>query len=198
MTFVDAPSVEDLVFSVEQAESLRKTRYCQFCGQGTLSLHAILPDIYGEATVACVLRPNPSTVGASGGTGQTKHWGTTFACTAVRATSIFRPDRYLEVGVYLYGEPLTILEAIDRPWCSKCSGTAHTVRVNLSKALGREHTASELRDVLQDDEERRTHGDQIRQLLDEIGDRNRQELLVEMRAGMRGLTAEVYAARDEN
>jgi hypothetical protein len=33
MTFVDAPSVEDLVFSVEQAESLRKTGYCQFCGK---------------------------------------------------------------------------------------------------------------------------------------------------------------------
>ncbi|TFD65496.1 hypothetical protein [Cryobacterium sp. Hh38] len=197
-TLVDAPTVEDLAASVVLAESLTKTGHCQFCGNGTLSLHAILPDIYGESTVACVLRPNPSVVDSSGGTARTKHWGTTFACNAVRRTPIHRPNSYLEVGVYLYGEPLTILEAIDRPWCSKCSGTAQNVRINLSEALGGKLTAIGLRDALFDNEERRTHGDQIRYLLHEVGDRNRQELLVEMRAGMRGLTADVYTARDEN
>ncbi|TFD68180.1 hypothetical protein [Cryobacterium gelidum] len=198
LTSVDAPSVEDLAVSVELAETLKRTGYCQFCRQGALSLHAILPDIYGDPMIACVLRPNPAIVDSSGGTGRTKHWGASSACNAVRATPIFRPNSYVEVGVYLYGEPLTILDAIDRPWCTKCSGAAHIVRVNLSEALGREVDAIGLSDALQDNEDRRAQGDKIRYLLDEVGDRNRQELLMEMRAGMRGLTAEIYAAKDEN
>jgi hypothetical protein len=149
-----------------------------------------------------VLRPEPTTVDSYGGNGRTKHLGSTFACSSVRRTSIRRPGSYVEVGVYLYGEPLTILEAIDRPWCSKCSGTARNVRVNLSGALaqelGREPTEIELRDALRENDERRTRGDQIRYLLDEVGGRSRQELLLEMRAGMRGLTAEEYASRRDN
>ena len=55
---------------------------------------------------------------------------------------------YAPAGHYLYGKPLTTVEAIEREWCSKCSGTAQNVREHLreilTESLGHPATAGEV------------------------------------------------------
>lgn len=199
MTSVSVPSADDVAAAVAVAETLERSRQCEYCGVGSLQNHVIAPDIYGDPELSCLLRPNPTVVGSFGGAGQTKHVGGPSGCRYVRATEIHVPGRfYASAGHYLYGEPLTTVEAVEREWCSKCSGTAHNVREHLreklTESLGQPATAGEVSAATREYDERRRTGDHIRYLLDEIDTRSREELLLEMRAGMHGQTAEQYLA----
>ena len=102
----------------------------------------------------------------------------------------------MRVGHYLYGEPLTAFEVIDRDWCSRCAGTAHNIYYHwaeqLERRLGREPEPDEIRRVVAADESRRAKGDRWRHVLGEVGDRSRAALLAEMEAAVDGVNLEEY------
>ncbi|WP_223694887.1 hypothetical protein [Leifsonia poae] len=147
------PHPETLQKAVEVAEAFKNSRYiCEWCGIRDLGSHVILPDIYGEPAVLCLLRPDPTTVNSHGGGGEKKHWAFAVdACPSVKYHENRAPGEYYGplVSVDLYGEALTTMEALERRWCSKCQSAAWTQRANrqyeLESALGRDATPDELR-----------------------------------------------------
>lgn len=159
MMRVHFPSTEDILTGVRLAENLSKNRYCAHCGDPRIQFHAVLPDVYGDLVLRCLLRPDPGAVSSFGGNGQAKHLGSPFGCSSVRGGPIHRQDDYLEVGHYRYGEPLTTMEAIDRRWCSRCAGTAANVWNNQSESLrqvlGREPSTEEVRAAVRELEQGR-------------------------------------------
>lgn len=191
MTWIDTPTDSDLTEAASLAENFKESGYCLHCGRSQLGLHVISSDVFGALFIHCLIRPDPSTVDSFGGNGQTKHWGSPFGCRSVRSSSIQRNDgSYARVGYYLYGEPLTTIEALDRRWCSRCQGTARNVwnheSSELARRLNRDPTTGEVHTAIHQYERRRIKGDQIRFLLDEIGDRNRQQLITDMREAWHG------------
>jgi hypothetical protein len=196
-----APNVDDVRAAADLATSLKKARQCFHCGEPDPVLHAIVTDVHGDPTLACLGRPDPVVVESFGGGGNKKHYGGPLGCHAVKGSEIRRRNSYiLQAGHHLYGEPLTTFQSIERDWCGRCMGTAHNIREHhrglLRSGLDREPTAAEIRKAVEEYERRRIEGARIRYLLDEIDGRSPRQLLLELRAGMSGLTPEEYAAKE--
>ncbi|MFK4729495.1 hypothetical protein ROT00_07400 [Agromyces mediolanus] len=189
------PAVEDVAAAAAVAETFRAAGFCQWCERDELVVHALVPDVWDEPRLYCILRPHPTAVASSGGGGTVKHFGSPFGCTHVGTSSIWQ-EGYVPVGHHLYGEPLTTLDVIEREWCAKCVNAAHNgreyVRGQAAERLGRVPTDEELRQAMKESDRRRSRGAQIRYLLDEVDGRGKKELLLEMRAGMMGQSVEDY------
>jgi len=118
-----APSSEDLARVLHLGAEFA-TRGCQRCGLTGLDDHLIAPDVYGQLTRYCVQLPDPTVVCSFGGTGDRKHWGSPYGCSAVRPG--FRTTEYGEEQVE-YGEGLIAARVRDWDWCVRCAQTAATI-----------------------------------------------------------------------
>lgn len=110
--------------------------YCQQCWQHRPDAHFIAPDVHGSPTLYCVQVPSYEVVDSFGGNGQKKHWGSPFACHAVKSEidpGLVRDPRIGPVAAYVFGRPLPADEVIDREWCSRCLGAAENVRSNAAR-----------------------------------------------------------------
>lgn len=132
---VDVPTDDDRVLALALATGAAQA-WCQRCGLTDPHMHFIAPNIYGEPTLYCVQAPCPEVVNSKGGGGRVKHWGSPFGCQAV--DYIIDSDggpaspHIGPVALHIFGQPLVAEDVIDRPWCSRCTGSAFNVRVNTS------------------------------------------------------------------
>lgn len=150
---VRVPNTYTLDRAANIATAFKDSKYlCGWCGVKDLRLHVIVPDILGEPVLRCVLRPDPTTVHSFGGNGEKKHWAYAAGdCPSVRHHEVRAPgDAYGPlVGVNLFGDPFTTLDALDRRWCAKCYSAASAHHANrefeLAQALGRQPNPEQLR-----------------------------------------------------
>jgi hypothetical protein len=189
-TMTAVPTQDDLAAAVALFERLSRVGICQHCGHSEVRLHGIAPDVFGHPTLICVLRPDPTMVSSSGGGGKKKHWGGPGGCTSTRVHVVYEDALgYTGVGHFLYGEPLTSFQVFEMAWCARCTSTAWDIlsrtQVHLRNELGREPTAAEEREHLNDRLHQRVRGDHLRYVLDAMEDRSRDQLLEELRAARR-------------
>lgn len=197
---VQGPDPESLQHAADAAEAFKNAKYiCGWCGIQDLGFHVVVPDIFGDAVIRCVLRPDPTTVNSSGGAGEKKHWAyAADACTSVKPSETRAPGDYYGplVSLHLFGEPLTTMEALDRRWCSKCVNAAWTQRGNrrhdLEAALGREVTADELHQFETASHRYASESQLLRHLRAALDERGITDLRTAIRDSWQPLTAEKY------
>lgn len=194
------PDPEPLQQAADAVEACKNATYvCEWCGMRDLSFHVIVPDIFGNSVIRCVLRPDPTTVNSSGGGGEKKHWAyAAGACPSVKSGQTRAPGDYYGplVSLDLFGEPLTTMEALDRRWCSKCVNAAWTQRGNrrhdLETALGRDITADELHQFEMASHRHASESQLLRQLRAALDERGITDLRAAIRDSWQPLTAEKY------
>lgn len=108
---------------------------CQHCGIGEPSVHAVAPNIWDQVTLLCLFRPDRATVESAGGTGERKHWAHPNGCTSVGSQEVRAEGDWSSYGTYRYGTPMTTYKALEAPWCSRCSRTAHATLARVQQEL---------------------------------------------------------------
>lgn len=182
----EAPS-EEAQAVVATLNSRIRERGCEYCHIQSAAAHAIAPNLIGDPGLLCVFRPDPEAVMSFGGNGRAKHWGSPYGCHFVKPAPVSGRTWGVSYGFHLYGDPVSTYDAIDLPWCSLCVDAAHARQYVSVKA----ESPDQLRAV-EDDEHLKRRADLLRMLLDELGDRTRDELVQEMRAGRLGLSVDEY------
>lgn len=144
--FEDRPSDDDLIAARKALEDWLEKHQgyagCERCGSLELKLHFIAPDVYGDPKVYCVQRPSYSVVESRGGSGRLKHWGSPYGCQSVEAhldRGSWSDAKRWTRAAYLYGNPLSAEQVINRDWCTLCTRTAGNVRSNSAERNENSH-----------------------------------------------------------
>lgn len=131
--FDGRPYEDDLAAIPELIDEFIRDGICQHCGLSGAEDHFIAPDVFGDAALHCVQKPNRSVVASFGGDGMHKHWGSLHGCSAVK--SEFYTDTYGLEYVH-FGEGLVASHVRDWDWCSNCTRSAvHIAKAASSKGV---------------------------------------------------------------